>query len=424
MERANVLPITSWNLGRQQVKQEFATLNVAQALCSLELQYDVDMAFLFGGGFWPWEDDSEEVEEGEPSVGSTPDQVIVTSKPMATPKTAYADPPLPDSLRGIISDEMDLEDHMSAQASEKYSPFVELNGKRIHKAKVLWQFFKYSTSPGSTDWLKRVAGLSCFAVLNPSTTFDNDNSLLGDECLCIGDPVVMLVQCASHIFLAVIHVNQILSDSHLTFKISTDMLTEQIVEVQFQILRLEELSEDSQSPGNDTPDWTWNSQYIETPIKMRGAFIQPISPLILTKMPGQPTYLFKTSELCALAFSIFTCIPHDQHLNLPSIKQRETFPYRASGWAAFVCEFDGGMIPSAAEADVCPQCHPPFVWDRTKPLKVIEHISAHLLFDLTIDNVMNSWSLNQVTKHNSISPTQLSQLGQDKTREALRFIVT
>jgi len=30
-------------------------------------------------------------------------------------------------------------------------------------------------------------------------------------------------------------------------------------------------------------------------------------------------------------------------------------------------------------------CHPPFVWDRAKPLKVIEHISAHILFDPTVD---------------------------------------
>jgi hypothetical protein len=37
--------------------------------------------------------------------------------------------------------------------------------------------------------------------------------------------------------------------------------------------------------------------------------------------------------------------------------------------------------------------------------------------------VTNSWSLNQVTKRNSISLTRLSQLGQDKTREALRFAV-
>lgn len=100
--------------------------------------------------------------------------------------------------------------------------------------------------------------------------------------------------------------------------------------------------------------------------------------------PRKPTFLFKTSELCTLALSLFTSISHNQHLNIPSIKPRETFPYHASGRAAFVCEFDGSINPNTVDADVCPRCHPTFVWDRTKPLKVIEHIGAHLLFDMAI----------------------------------------
>lgn len=71
---SNVLPITSWNHGRQRVEQEFVALDVAQALCALELRHDVDMAFPFGGGFRPWEDNSEEGEEGEGDVAH--DQII------------------------------------------------------------------------------------------------------------------------------------------------------------------------------------------------------------------------------------------------------------------------------------------------------------------------------------------------------------
>lgn len=286
---------------------------------------------------------------------------------------------------------MDLEDHMAVQASDKHSPFLELNGKKIHKAKVLKEFFKYSTSPGSTDRLKRVAGLSRFSISNigsPSTVASgHDDSILGDNCLCIGDPAVTLMRCSNHIFLSVIHITQILSDSCLTFRIPIDMLVEPIVEVQFQILCLTELTPNPQSTGEDSGlhDWTWSGRYIETPGKTKGTFIQPISPHISTKTLGKPTYLFKTSELCALALSLFTSIPRDQHSYLPLVKQRDSFPYRTSGKAAFVCEFDGSVNPSAAEADICPKCNPPFVWDRMKPLKVIEHIGAHILFDQTID---------------------------------------
>ncbi|KAF8676640.1 hypothetical protein AX14_004851 [Amanita brunnescens Koide BX004] len=247
---SNVLPITSWNLGRQQVEHKFATLNVAQALHSLELRQDVDMAFPFGGGFRPWEDDLEEADEGDSSdVAPTTGQIADSSL---------------DALRETISDEMDLEDHMAVQSSEKYSPYVELNGKKIHKAKVLRQFFKYSTSPGSMDRLKCVAGLSRFTLSNvasdSSTITDHDESILGDNCLCIGDPAIMLMQCSNQIFLAVIHVSEILCDSRPTFKISRDVFMEPIIEIHFQILHLTELAMEShsQSTSNDMPDWMWS----------------------------------------------------------------------------------------------------------------------------------------------------------------------
>ena len=201
-----------------------------------------------------------------------------------------------------------------------------------------------------------------------------DESVLGDNCLCIGDPAVTLVRSSNHIFLAVIHVSQILSDSCTMFKIPINMLVEAIVEVQFQILCLAKLAPDYQSANDELRppyDWTWNGRYIEVPAKTRGAFIQPISPCILTKTPGKPTYLFKMSELCVLALSLFSSIPCDQHSILPVIKQRDSFPYRTSGKAAFVCEFDGSTNLSTADADVCPKCHLLLILDRTKLLKVI-----------------------------------------------------
>jgi hypothetical protein len=76
---ANVLPITSWNLGRQRVEEDFASMNVAQALRLLESQHNVDMAFPFGRGFRPWEDDSEEAEVAESNaVVSATEQITGT----------------------------------------------------------------------------------------------------------------------------------------------------------------------------------------------------------------------------------------------------------------------------------------------------------------------------------------------------------
>ncbi|KAK2463010.1 hypothetical protein APHAL10511_004967 [Amanita phalloides] len=373
---SNVLLITSWNLGRQRVEQEFETLGLPQALHALESWHDVDMAFLFGGGFRLWEDDLEEGEEGDCENDMAQDQITDVSS---------------NSLAEVISGDMDLEDHMATQACNKHSPFIELNGKKIHKAKVLREFFKYSMSPGSTDRLKHVAGLSCFSISttgSSTTVLGHDESVLGNNCLCIGDPAVTLIRSSNHIFLTVIHVSQILIDSCTTFKTPVNMLVEPIVEVQFQILCLSKLALDSQSADDELRppyDWTWNSQYIEVLAKTRGAFIQPVSPCISTKTLGKPTYLFKMSELCVLALSLFSSIPHDQHSILPVIKQQDSFPYCTSGKAAFVCEFDGSTTLSMADTDICPKCHPPLILDRTKPLKVIEHIGAHLLFDPTID---------------------------------------
>ena len=77
---SNMLLITSWNIGRQQVEQEFETLGLAQALHVLKLRHDIDMAFLFGGGFRLWEDDLEG-EEGDCKNDMAHNQITGKSLP-------------------------------------------------------------------------------------------------------------------------------------------------------------------------------------------------------------------------------------------------------------------------------------------------------------------------------------------------------
>ena len=61
--------------------------------------------------------------------------------------------------------------------------------------------------------------------------------------------------------------------------------------------------------------------------------------------------------------------------------------YIPDGLASFACEGEG-LAPedSALHPDYCLNCTVPFRLDMKHPAKVIEHLSAHLLFDIKLQN--------------------------------------
>jgi hypothetical protein len=83
----------------------------------------------------------------------------------------------------------DLEDAVAEEhPSGKHSPYFEPNGKQIYKACYLNQAFENYKKPGSTDQLKRVANVQCYAAksTNVYDTVLDHNPSIGRECYTDG----------------------------------------------------------------------------------------------------------------------------------------------------------------------------------------------------------------------------------------------
>jgi len=89
----------------------------------------------------------------------------------------------------------------------------------------------FSRIPGSTDRLTRVAGGARFSTTQVNSNIINSGSVFGTSLLCVGDPAGTLVICESRVFLAIVHINDIVFDSNSCMEIHTNLLTEAVVMV-------------------------------------------------------------------------------------------------------------------------------------------------------------------------------------------------
>jgi len=140
--------------------------------------------------------------------------------------------------------EGDMEDAIADEVPQntKITSEIVIEGLKTTKAKALRHRMMYRTNRSSTDRLKRVQEIPCFNSV-PSSEHDPDiishDSSLGVPCLRIGNPIVGLVRCEEHIFLAVSQVNRLhfASNSDLDH-IQLHHLVDSAAKVDFQILRL------------------------------------------------------------------------------------------------------------------------------------------------------------------------------------------
>jgi hypothetical protein len=158
------------------------------------------------------------------------------------------------------SDPLTIEDHIDIETMRnrkgKYDPFVDAgSGKMVSKAQVLREIdcSMFSRLAGLTDRLMQVAGATRFIQVNSNTI--QSGSVFRTSLFCVGDPVATLVVCESCIFLAIVHVNNIVFDSNTCVEIDTSLLIETIVIVQYQICQLTEV----QCPNDKmNSEWRWN----------------------------------------------------------------------------------------------------------------------------------------------------------------------
>ncbi|KAF8890598.1 hypothetical protein BD779DRAFT_1702573 [Infundibulicybe gibba] len=298
---SNVQLVTCWNLGRQQAELDLSETDIRDTLASMDASEGVDMAFPFGGAFEVWCEDDDE------------DRMILLFKRIIINVSSGCSM----DLGGL-----DLEDQLALEETQcggLIKPTLEIDGKPVYKARILRELFKFKTARGSTDRLKRVAGLAKFSEPLAETSYvdaGHDHDAEMRPVLSINDPAATLVQCQDKIFLAVVNVTQITIDKRPVYEIGLELLMEPIVKVHFQILHLSEVPCEAQFNA----DWAWTQNMVTTAYHSQGAFIQALSPLVSTEIAGRPTYLFQSRELQAVAALLFGQLANNQQNRLPLVR--------------------------------------------------------------------------------------------------------
>src|SRR5260370_1458245 len=82
------------------------------------------------------------------------------------------------------------------------------DGKQVHKARILCEFMRFTRTLNSTDHLRHIANISCFAPPPPVLNHHiGDDSIMETAHILIQDVVAVLLQCDGAPFLGVVQVN-------------------------------------------------------------------------------------------------------------------------------------------------------------------------------------------------------------------------
>ena len=284
--------------------------------------------------------------------------------------------------------EGDMEDAIADDIPQntKINSEVVIEGLKTTKAKALRHRMMYQTNRSSTDQLKRVQEIPCFNTIpssEPNSDIISHDSSLGFPCLRIRNPIVGLVWCEDHIFLAVSQINWLhfASNSDLDH-IRLHHLADSASKVDFQILRL--VPATTHDDLAQEHDWCWSLQMDAAVTNVPGRLIHPINPTMSVHMPGQPTYLFESSFLLSLSSSLYQELRPQDLYEIPTVKRSEHFPYRSEGKACFVCEQDEPNGDISNENADCLLCGPKVYFNRSSGQRVLEHMGTHIFFDNAI----------------------------------------
>lgn len=301
---SRVILQTCWKLGRRRVEEDFPFL-IDTLRVATEQSFDI---------FSPL---GEDLVKGPRDADDYDDTLVEGIKPDAHP--AVAPSPSPD-LEDAVAEELPCGRH---------SPYFELDGKDVYKARYLNQAFSQYKKTGSTDRLKRVASIQRYAV----KLTDNHPGILecdpmsGDDQVQMDLPVASLVRCRGHIFLCIGEVNDIIVDNQHTDHIAVEYLAEQTVVVSYQMLYI--VPAKVQDDPNLKNDWRWSGGCGLGSHRVPGCLIQPINPNVSTQEPGNPFYVFESSVLMAIGEMILGKLESGNgNLVIPEVKESEWFPYR------------------------------------------------------------------------------------------------
>lgn len=229
---------------------------------------------------------------------------------------------------------LDVEDaaglSSTTNSTRRNDAFIQVDGKKIHKATALKTLFMHMSRESSTDRTRRVMGLDKYAV---NTTYPNiyqsdDFDTSPENHLHIQDPAVTLVRCDGYVFLAVIMVSGIKKGNEVLSHIPIPTLREGDVVINCQVLNMV-LHDPDVRDGDEV--WTWSRKYESRGFVVPGGHVHPVNPILVTREALEPAYEFSKSELQGLSATLFSKIGTDDLRNLPQMKKTDVFPYRSRG---------------------------------------------------------------------------------------------
>ncbi|KAI0058140.1 hypothetical protein BV25DRAFT_1862304, partial [Artomyces pyxidatus] len=401
----NVIPFSSWRAGRiraDNILRDFA-LTSPFAQMEADLGYDIlcpfgrDAMVLADGTLETGEEEEteEEASDASGSVGQPSSESGIHDGGQIPQRDEDS---LPD-----LDDLANIEEAHAETGAKKYEAWVLLDvddndghsdnnirGKRQHKSAVMAEYSKPLASADSKDRLKRVRGFTQYNDhRSPSTNLE---PLLGDDdtelanIFTAEDPAITLVQCADSIFLAVIQILDIRYDNTSVHSLPTRLLHEPNVRIRAQTMSLVEF-DSSHQPNRPDFEWTGSFETLPALRELEGRWVNLINPVLQQRSrgvsAGTVTYVFQTSELRQMAYTLFAQVRSERH-RLPSLASpTDTFPYRnMAGEACFVCETstDSTTQSRDPDGDSCPCCPAISISGLTGPQR-LQHMGAHILHD-------------------------------------------
>jgi hypothetical protein len=293
------------------------------------------------------------------------------------------------------------------KGTSNFSHLVQIEGKAVNKSRAIAQQFRYVTSASSTDRLRRVAQESRFKT---TSGLGVPHSQAGDAhidrpALSVLQPIATVILCEDKLFLCLAEVNGLFLDHQAVDDIPISVLSEKIAQVSYQGLRLVPASYSDDRDGKH--DWR-SFDLFRLCAKVPGALVLPINPDVASHNPCDAFFLFQTSELMAFAASLRDSILGSHRKAIPQFKPSDYFPYqeqngksslpvskyqsinlyRLSGKACFLLEHadpDSGLIDHIGLT--CPNCRPIINFNPSLRQRIVEHISAHVLHDPSVNRL-------------------------------------
>lgn len=215
-----------------------------------------------------------------------------------------------------------------------FSNTVQIGGVTMNKSRAIAQQFRYVTSVSSTDRLRRVAQESRFKTnrLGPSISDNMHVEGVEGPMLSILQPIVTLVFCEQKLFLCIAEVNGLFHDSHPVDDVPITLLSEKIVQVSYQALRL--LPASTADDPNGKTDWR-SSNLFSLSAKVPASLVQPINLVVALHIPCNSFFLFETSSLMAIASNLHDRVIHGHRKAIPHVKASEFFPYQEQHGTCF-----------------------------------------------------------------------------------------